>query len=389
MSIKRSPKRRKALLDKLYGNQNGKCYWCRVALCTETRDNDKIKDNTATFDHKVPKASGGSEKESNIVLACYKCNNQRGNTLAPPRFREKNYTSRRINEAGEELLDLYFPVLDYGFIALKDYMGTDACIEDAARTSYGHGTKKKSSTFGLIRYLMRHEHMSPFEMAEVKFHIGMPIFVARQWVRHRMASLNEYSGRYSVMPLMFYTPDKLTRQSSGTYFHWQLERNRKRGAGLYNLMINNDVSRELARIDLPLSTYTFWYWKCDIRNLLHFIGLRSDSHAQKEIRVYSDIIAAMIQKMFPYTFSAFIDYHFVSTTFTIEEMRLMRSIVSGNLNDKQIDALLSHSGLGEGERREFKEKLNVKTRPTFNLDFSLAKTPEYFEHLIQEYVREA
>ena len=185
-------------------------------------------------------------------------------------------------------------MLDHGFVSLVDYMGTDECIERAARVSYGYGTRKASQTRGLIRYLRRHQHTTPSEMVELKFHCCMPMFIARQWIRHRTANVNEYSGRYSLMPMLFYTPgaEQLQTQSrsnnqgrSGTPVapehrtrrpcaRWNEIRRASRGA--YEWMTGEDIARELARIDLPLSTYTQWYWKIDLHNLLHFLKLRVD-----------------------------------------------------------------------------------------------------------------
>lgn len=389
------------MLDKLHTKQKGKCHWCKVDMSKDTRDNENRGDATATFDHVIPRSAphNGTEKESNIVLACHKCNSGRGNNLSPPVFNEKKQTGRPVNEGGESLINLYFPVLDYGFIALKDYMGTDECVEEAARTSYGQGTKKKSDTGGLIRYLLRHLHTTPFEMGgELKFHVGLPIFVARQWIRHRTGSFNEYSGRYSEMPMMFYTPEKFSTQSTGNKqgrsdgevdnsAQWvdRLMAIRKETVEVYKDMLQAGVSRELARIDLPLSTYTFWYWKTDLKNLLHFVGLRSDQHAQYEIRVYSDIIAGMLQRMYPHTFNAFLDYQFLSTSYTQSQLELFKRIASEDYTESQIDHLLEASGMSKGEVGEFKKKIQSKVRPKFDLNLSLAKTPEYFERLVKEH----
>src|SRR5689334_5700180 len=220
-------------------------------------------------------------------------------TLAPVRPRASSLrsgdsmadTKRPTSPAAEEILGLYFPVLDHGFVSLVDYMGTDECIERAARVSYGYGTRKKSQTRGLLRYLRRHKHTTPSEMVELKFHCSMPMFVARQWIRHRTANVNEYSGRYSLMPMLFYTPpaEQLQKQSkknnqgrSGQAVDQELyaeamehlTRVRDASRAAYEWMTGEDIARELARIDLPLSTYTQWYWKIDLHNLLHFLTLR-------------------------------------------------------------------------------------------------------------------
>src|SRR4051812_36189114 len=196
-------------------------------------------------------------------------------------------SKRPISPGAEELLGLYFPVLDHGFVALVDYMGTDACIERAARVSYGYGTRKANQTRGLLRYLRRHLHTTPSEMVEFKFHCCMPMFIARQWIRHRTANVNEYSGRYSLLPMLFYTPlpEQLQTQSAknnqgrsgltasdevyqDALRRWTAQRTAAREN--YEWLTSEDIARELARIDLPLSTYTQWYWKIDLHNLMHF-----------------------------------------------------------------------------------------------------------------------
>ena len=206
-------------------------------------------------------------------------------------------TKRPTSPTAEEILGLYFPVLDHGFVSLVDYMGTDEDIERAARVSYGYGTRKQSATRGLLRYLRRHKHTTPSEMVELKFHCCMPMFIARQWIRHRTASVNEYSGRYSLIPMLFYTPEaaQLQTQSKrnnqgrsgqavGADLFQEAQRRwaaiRRDSTDAYAWLTENEVARELARIDLPLSTYTQWYWKIDLHNLLHFLTLRVDTHAQ-------------------------------------------------------------------------------------------------------------
>src|SRR5690349_19446800 len=215
----------------------------------------------------------------------------------PEAAAQEQTTRRPVSPGAEELLGLYFPVLDHGFVALVDYMGTDACIERAARVSYGYGTRQVSKTRGLLRYLRRQLHTTPSEMVELKFHCSMPMFVARQWIRHRTANVNEYSGRYSLMPMLFYTPseEQLQTQSrvnnqgrSGepvpveqyreALRRWEEIRSASRST--YEWLTGEEIARELARIDLPLSTYTQWYWKVDLHNLLHFLKLRVDAHAQ-------------------------------------------------------------------------------------------------------------
>ena len=205
-------------------------------------------------------------------------------------------TKRPTNAAAEEILGGYFPVLDHGFVALVDYMGTDDDVERAARVSYGYGTRKVSRTRGLVRYLRRHLHTTPSEMVELKFHCAMPMFVARQWIRHRTASVNEYSARYSLLPLLFYKPEaenfalqsRSNRQGRGERAKAEVyssaverwERVRSEASGGYQWLIEEEVAREIARIDLPLSTYTQWYWKIDLHNLLHFLTLRGSTNTR-------------------------------------------------------------------------------------------------------------
>src|SRR5690242_2057706 len=253
--------------------------------------------------------------------------------------------SRPVAPGAEEILGLYFPVLDHGFVSLVDYMGTDECIERAARVSYGYGTRKKSQTRGLLRYLRRHKHTTPSEMVELKFHCSMPMFVARQWIRHRAANVNEYSGRYSLMPMLFYTPsaEQLQTQSrannqgrsgkpvtDATYAEavtrWNAIRERSRDA--YEWMTSGDVARELARIDLPLSTYTQWYWKIDLHNLLHFLKLRVDTHAQWEIQEYGRVMAGMLKRVAPLSYEAFIDYDVCGARVSRMELEALRRLVT-------------------------------------------------------------
>ncbi|HEX4775227.1 MAG TPA: FAD-dependent thymidylate synthase, partial [Acidimicrobiia bacterium] len=252
-------------------------------------------------------------------------------------------TKRPTNPAAEEILGRYFPVLDHGFVALVDYMGSDEDVERAARVSYGYGTRKTSQTRGLIRYLRRHRHTTPSEMVELKFHCAMPVFVARQWIRHRTASVNEYSGRYSLLPLLFYTPEstQLQAQSAsnrqgragapldGLYAdavaRW--ERIRREASGSYEWLVGHDVARELARIDLPLSVYTQWYWKIDLHNLLHFLTLRVDPHAQYEIRAFGVVMAGMLQRVAPLSFEAWLDYDVAGTRLSRGELAALRRLV--------------------------------------------------------------
>lgn len=262
--------------------------------------------------------------------------------------------------------------LDTGFVRLVDYMGGDNAIVQAARVSYGAGTKSVSKDRELIRYLMRNRHTSPFEMVEFKFHVKLPIFVARQWIRHRTANVNEYSGRYSVMKNEFYLPEasRLAMQSK-TNMQGSEENSTFSGedaeiilAGMedaqskayreYDALIESGLTRELARINLPLSTYTEWYWKIDLHNLLHFLRLRLDYHAQKEIAVYGEAIADIVKAVCPLTYEAFEDYILNSATFSALELKALNLIINkGRLDDEE----LSEFGLNKFERIEFNNKI--------------------------------
>ena len=308
-------------------------------------------------------------------------------------------TKRPTIPAAEEILGGYFPVLDHGFVALVDYMGTDADVERAARVSYGYGTRKVSRTRGLIRYLRRHWHTTPSEMVELKFHCAMPIFVARQWIRHRMVSVNEYSARYSLMPLLFYRPEpeqfglqsrsnrqgRASEAAPGEMYaeairRWE-EIRRKAGEG-YRWLVGEEVARELARIDLPLSTYTQWYWKIDLHNLLHFLTLRVDPHSQWEIREYARIIAGMMKRVAPLTHEAWIDYNLEARPLSRVERQVLSRLVEGDgggVRAREAAAPLSVDALGElglsgREIRELVEKLAPPDEiPDFELDLSRMK----------------
>jgi thymidylate synthase (FAD) len=312
-------------------------------------------------------------------------------------------TSKRPTSPGaEELLGLYFPVLDHGFVSLVDYMGTDECIERAARVSYGYGTRKASLTRGLIRYLRRHLHTTPSEMLELKFHCCMPMFIARQWIRHRAANVNEYSGRYSLMPMLFYTPsaEQLQTQSrqnnqgrsgnpvSDAKYAEALERwnsIREGSRSAYEWMTSEDIARELARIDLPLSTYTQWYWKIDLHNFLHFLKLRVDAHAQWEIQEYGRVMAGMLKRVAPLSYEAFIDYDVCGARLSRMELDAIRNLVTVSDQGLQaragasIDApRLESLGLAKREARELLDKLAADAVPDFELDLSKARPAEEF-----------
>ncbi len=308
-------------------------------------------------------------------------------------------TKRPTNPAAEEILGGYFPVLDHGFVALVDYMGSDDSVERAARVSYGHGTRQRSQTRGLVRYLRRHRHTTPTEMVELNFHCCMPMFVARQWIRHRTASVNEYSGRYSLMPLLFYKPDQehFALQSAANNqgrepvpaskelyeeaaARW--DQLREQAAGGYSWMVEEDVAREIARIDLPLSTYTQWYWKIDLHNLLHFLSLRADPHAQWEIRVYAEIMAGIVKRVAPLSYEAWVDYDLGGQPLSRMELTALAQLLRANdtgvtsnsvsLSDQQ----LTEIGLSKREIQEFKNKLNAPETPNFELDLSQMRDAE-------------
>jgi thymidylate synthase (FAD) len=266
-------------------------------------------------------------------------------------------TRRATVPALEALLYDAIPVLDHGFVRVIDYMGDDAAVVQAARVSYGRGTRKVSEDAGLIRYLMRHRHTTPFEMAEIKYHVKLPIFVARQWIRHRTASVNEYSARYSIMDREFYipTPEHLAAQSAanrqgrgevltGDEAAEVLDLLRSDAAMChehYNSMLNEradgsalhperrGLARELARINLTLNTYTQWYWKTDLHNLLNFLALRADAHAQYEIRAYAEAMFATVAAWVPLTFAAFRDFRLGAVTFSATMLTVLRRMLAG------------------------------------------------------------
>jgi thymidylate synthase (FAD) len=275
------------------------------------------------------------------------------------------------NEQADALLDKEFKVLDHGFVRLVDYMGSDAAIVQAARVSYGEGTKKVSEDRALIRYLMRRRHTSPFEMGEFKFHVKLPIFVARQWIRHRTANVNEYSGRYSVMKEEFYIPEEKDIRFQSTVnkqgraeedvpdelkrrFIDFLKRTHAASYEEYERLIEAGLARELARIGLPLSLYTEWYWKIDLHNLFHFLRLRMDPHAQQEIRQYANIMADMVKIVCPMAYEAFMDYSFNALSFSGPELKALKAHLSDLSLTKEV--LVAH-GLSKREADELLKKL--------------------------------
>ncbi len=278
-------------------------------------------------------------------------------------------TKRAISDSIETILEKPFPVLDHGFIRVVDYMGNDDAIVQAARVSYGKGTKKVSEDRGLIRYLMKHSHTTPFEMCEIKLHIKLPIFVARQWIRHRTANVNEYSARYSVLDKEFYIPDinhmcaqsVVNNQGRGDVLPENqaqqmmdlFKRDATQCYDTYEHMLSQDpgVARELARMNLPLNFYTQWYWKIDLHNLLHFCALRADSHAQYEIRVYADILLhEIIKNWVPFAYEAFCDYKMGSYSLSKKSIDVVKAWIKGD-NISQDDSGLS--------KREWEELTNI------------------------------
>jgi thymidylate synthase (FAD) len=243
-----------------------------------------------------------------------------------------------VVQEAEEILDKEYKVLNHGFVRLVDYMGGDARIVQSARVSYGAGTKTVRDDTRLINFLMRNDHSSPFEQVVFTFHIKMPIFVARQWVRHRTARMNEISGRYSVMSDEFYLPDRMPLQRTDNKqgsseeslppdmsreFIDLMAEDQKKVYEHYQAMIDKGVSREIARINLPLSLYTEVYWQMDLRNLFHFLRLRLDGHAQYEIRCYAEVMAEMVKKVAPIAWSAFEEYVLYAKTFSKSELEKM------------------------------------------------------------------
>ena len=295
---------------------------------------------------------------------------------------QKQQTIRDVAPALEEMLYTAIPVLDHGFIRVIDYMGTDSAIVQAARVSYGAGTKKVNEDAGLINYLLRHRHTTPFEMCEIKFHIKLPIFIARQWIRHRTANVNEYSGRYSIMDKEFYipAPEQLASQSKknhqgrgdvlegaeaqrvleilkadsvNAYAHYEEMLNSNEEGDIKDA--NKDgLARELARMNLPVNFYTQWYWKTDLHNLLHFLSLRADSHAQYEIRVYAEAMLKVVEAWLPHTYKAFMDYRVGGTAISAKGLKVVQGLIKGeNITQES-------SGMSKGEWRELMDVLERK-----------------------------
>ncbi len=280
-------------------------------------------------------------------------------------------TLRAVAEGMEAHLYTAHEVLDHGFVRVIDYMGDDSAIVQAARVSYGAGTKHVSNDEGLIRYLMRHWHSTPFEMCEIKLHVKLPVFVARQWIRHRTANVNEYSARYSILDREFYipAPEALAAQSTvnnqgrGAVLEGQeaarvleiLKGDATRSYDHYEEMLSQEgqqgLARELARMNLPANVYTQWYWKTDLHNLFHFLRLRADAHAQYEIRVYAEEICRLVADWVPLAYRAFEDYRMGGATLSSKAIDCVRRMLKGE------EVTQETSGMSKGEWREFQQLL--------------------------------
>ena len=295
---------------------------------------------------------------------------------------QQNITKRATVKELESILYEALPILDHGFIRVVDYMGDDSSIVQAARVSYGKGTKKVSTDSGLIKYLMRHWHSTPFEMCEIKYHVKLPIFIARQWIRHRTANVNEYSARYSILDKEFYLPSpenlaaqsQVNRQGRGeilkgekaekvldllkndaeqTYDHYQMMLNERYDGSIID---ENSIglARELARMNLTLNTYTQWYWKTDLLNLMNFLRLRVDHHAQYEIRAYADVMLDTLKKWVPITFDAFMDYRVGGTEVSKKGKNVLKKLINGE------KPTIDNSGLSKREWNELMDSFDLK-----------------------------
>ena len=296
----------------------------------------------------------------------------------------KSETLRSTVPELENILYQPFEVLDHGFVRVIDYMGDDSAIVQSARVSYGKGTKQITNDKGLIKYLMRHRHSTPFEMCEIKFHIKLPIFIARQWIRHRTANVNEYSARYSILDKEFYLPSTenlaaqstSNRQGRGDVLVGKqaeevlelLKNDAERTYDNYEIMLNErfdgstidenkkGLARELARMNLTLNTYTQWYWKTDLLNLMNFLRLRADSHAQYEIRVYADIMLDTVKKWVPITYDAFLDYRVGGTEVSAKGKVIIQKLIKGE------SISMEDSGLSKREWNELMESFDLKDK---------------------------
>ena len=294
---------------------------------------------------------------------------------------QSNQTKRVTSSELEKILYEAMPALDHGFVRVVDYMGDDTSIVQSARVSYGKGTKQVSTDKGLIKYLMRHWHSTPFEMCEIKYHVKLPIFIARQWIRHRTANVNEYSARYSILDKEFYLPSQenlaaqssSNRQGRGEVIEGAqakevlelLKHDAERTYDNYEKMLNErfdgttidnskkGLARELARMNLTLNTYTQWYWKTDLLNLMNFLRLRADKHAQYEIRVYADLMLDTLKKWVPITYEAFMDYRVGAVEVSAKGKTIIQKFIKG---DK---VSFEESGLSKREWNELMESFNL------------------------------
>tara|TARA_B100000963_G_scaffold107609_1_gene93566 strand:- start:186 stop:1133 length:948 start_codon:yes stop_codon:yes gene_type:complete len=297
---------------------------------------------------------------------------------------QENKTKRVTVAELENILYEAIPILDHGFIRVIDYMGDDTSIVQAARVSYGKGTKKVSTDSGLIKYLMRHWHSTPFEMCEIKYHVKLPIFIARQWIRHRTANVNEYSARYSILDKEFYLPavenlaaqSQSNRQGRGNVLSGDqakkvldlLKKDAEQTYDNYETMLNErydgsvidekqvGLARELARMNLTLNTYTQWYWKTDLLNLMNFLRLRADHHAQFEIRAYADAMLDTVKRWVPITYEAFLDYRVGGTEVSSKGKKIIQTLISG----EKIN--VEKSGLSKREWNELMIAFDLKDK---------------------------
>ena len=297
---------------------------------------------------------------------------------------QENKTKRVTASELETILYQAIPVLDHGFIRVVDYMGDDSSVVQAARVSYGKGTKKVSTDAGLIKYLMRHWHSTPFEMCEIKYHVKLPIFIARQWIRHRTANVNEYSARYSILDKEFYLPvpehlatqSKNNRQGRGDVVEGEqakqvleiLKKDAEQTYNNYETILNErydgtvieenkiGLARELARMNLTLNTYTQWYWKTDLLNLMNFLRLRADLHAQYEIRAYADLMLDTLKKWVPITYEAFMDYRIGGTEISAKGKTVIQKLVKGE------SVSMEGSGLSKREWNELMIAFDLKDK---------------------------
>jgi thymidylate synthase (FAD) len=287
---------------------------------------------------------------------------------------ERRTTRRATVPALEEIVYEPLPVLDHGFVRVVDYLGDDSAIVQAARVSYGRGTRRVSEDKGLVNYLMRHRHTTPFEMCEIKYHVKLPIFVARQWIRHRTANVNEYSARYSILDNEFYIPAPehlaaqatVNRQGRGDVIEGEaaervlglLREEAERAYAGYAELLNADdagspkhpswpgLARELARMNLSLNFYTQWYWKIDLYNLMHFLALRADPHAQYEIRAYAEAMLETVKRWVPLAYAAFLEYRMNAALISATGLKVIQRMLAGETVDQ------AGSGLSAREWRE-------------------------------------